>query len=197
MKSFLKNIKNLLKKLGSAVKNGFIKFINAWKKYILGPTFNIHNPKTKEKDLNFFVMGVSFVFATIFFLLFRKTHPGTPDVNPIKNDLSFIFTSMFAFKDVTSSVISLSLLIGSIIFVIIGCKVIKKKYYTCISEGASLVLTVFFTLFAIFEAKVFDMSEQRWLLFIGGTSHILRSCCLLSIQFPLKKAWHFQSCSMW
>jgi hypothetical protein len=120
MKSFLKNIKNLLKKLGSAVKNGFIKFIDAWKKYILGPTFNIHNPKTKEKDLNFFVMGVSFVFALIFFLLFRKIHPGTPEVNPIKNDLSFIFTSMFAFKDVTSSVISLSLLIGSIIFVVIG-----------------------------------------------------------------------------
>lgn len=159
MKKFIKPI---LAKVKKACKTALFSL----KQFFFGPTFGIHSPKKKEKDVNFFIMGVSFVFAVIFFLLFRKTHPSTPEVNPIKNDIIYVLGHMFAFKDLTTSIVTYIALFVSIAFVVVGIIFIKKKYYTCISEGCSLILLVLGIIAAILEAQAFQITKDTWLLYV-------------------------------
>lgn len=159
-------MKQLLIKIKDSIKSFFKKAGTALKKYFLGPTFDIFNVKIKQKDTNFFVMGISFVFAIIFFLIFRKVHPSNEAVNPALNDFKYIFSNMFGFADPLTSIICIGVLLLITGFVIFGIFIIKKKYYTCISEGCSLILLTGTVMIAIFEAKAFDITKHTWPLYL-------------------------------
>ena len=159
-------MKNLLLKFKNTCKTLVNKALKALKTFFLGPTFGIYSPKVKEKDLNFFIMGVSFVFTLILFFIFRKVHPSATEVNPALNDLQYVFYGMFAFKDIGLSIATYSTILVLTGFVVVGILNIKKKYYTCISEGCSLILTGIFVIVAIAEARAFNITKDNWLLYL-------------------------------